>query len=138
MASDYSTVQEDTPDTEVKTCCYSCHKTLEPVSFGIAKETTQSEALKYEQWDNALIIVLEGGYAMFIDPISPEQGPDSSQGVLETNGKLKIVICHECAHDLCEKIPFFNKLIEPYGSHAHRHGVDWGEHQGWDLPHKPV
>jgi hypothetical protein len=45
------------------------------------------------------------------------------------------VICHECAHWLCEMMPWISKLLNPHGSHAHR--TSWKdahpEHYGWDY-----
>jgi hypothetical protein len=45
------------------------------------------------------------------------------------------VICHECAHHLCDTVPWLGKLINPHNSHAHR--INWKathpEHYGWDY-----
>jgi hypothetical protein len=110
--------------------CYACGAGLEAESVA-----TEQEALKHEQWDDALVVSLEGGYGMFIDPIGEDRAePSPSQGVLK--GSYRVVICHDCAHQLCEKVPWLNRLIKPLDSHAHRVGRDWSGHEGWDLPHK--
>jgi hypothetical protein len=93
--------------------CLSCGKTLEPVDI--------SDAAEY-QLDNALWVKFGGGYAMFIDPIDKDNVPEA-------------VICHECAHDLCAKVPWIGKLLDPEHSHTHTHGRNWTGHTGWDLPH---
>jgi len=108
--------------------CYSCGATLEPV-FDNGENGS-------EQWDNALVVCLEGGYGMFIDPLAPEPS-DIAKGEIERGHcVLKVVICHDCAHKACEQMPWLDRLIEPLKSHAHRYGRDWADHEGWDLPHK--
>lgn len=104
------------------TLCYSCDKPL-----------TSDDDTDY-QFDNALWIQLHGGYGMFVDEIGNHTGPYGLKG---PRGEYVIVICHECAHELCETVPFFKRLIDPHKSHSHRSStiqnlVSQG-HQGWDL-----
>jgi len=80
--------------------CDACGKTLEKVF-----EDTPPEVLQY---DNALHIRIEGGYGEFIDAIDPNRDAYYS------------IICHECAHDLCEKVPWIGRWIQPDRSHTHR------------------
>jgi len=108
--------------------CYSCGAALEPV-FDDGENGT-------EQWDNALIVRLEGGYGMFIDPLAPEPADITKGEISRGECELKVVICHGCAHKACEQMPWLDRLIEPLNSHAHRIGRDWSGHEGWDLPHK--
>lgn len=116
------------------TCCYACGVGLEPEFEG----TTQEEALAHEQWGNALVVILEGGYGMFIDPIpGGDEQPDAARGLLQCEGAYKVVICHACAHSLCENVPWMQRLVDPVNSHAHRVDRDWSGHTGWDLPHRP-
>jgi hypothetical protein len=92
-----------------------------------------------EQFDNALVICLEGGYGMFVDPAGPEHEgrPDREHGLLGMGaGSMRVIICHDCAHGLCTTVPWLDALVKPLESHAHRHGRDWSGHEGWDLPHK--
>ena len=45
------------------------------------------------------------------------------------------VICHDCAHKLCDDQPWIAKLLVPYTSHAHRqwyHDLH-PDHRGWDY-----
>lgn len=63
---------------------------------------------KYLQYDNALHVRFDGGYGEFIDNIGP--GPDNYYSI----------ICHECAHDLCEKVPWIAVMIDPLRSHTHK------------------
>jgi hypothetical protein len=104
------------------TLCYSCDKAL-----------TSDDDTDY-QFDNALWIQLHGGYGMFVDEVGNDLGPYEFKG---PRGEYVVVICHECAHELCEKVPFFARLINPERSHAHRvteipRLIAEG-HQGWDL-----
>lgn len=99
--------------------CYACHATLEA-----------DDDSDY-QFDNALWIDFKGGYGMFIDQIGNQPGPYPKKGEHE------VVICHECAHKLCETVPWVERLLEPLKSHSHPVDkiadlVAQG-HQGWDL-----
>lgn len=80
-----------------------------------------------EQYENALVITFGGGYEMFIDPI---------EEYFEGRGDLYGILCHKCAHELCDRYPWIKKLIDPTSSHAHSYNKDWTNHEGWDLPHK--
>jgi len=60
------------------------------------------------QYDNALIIEVHGGYAMFVESPGMFNGPDE-----------KLIFCHDCAHELCDKFPGFNELIDSLHSHSH-------------------
>lgn len=68
--------------------------------------------------DNALFIDITGGYAQFID------------GVAYT-----VLLCHECSHDLCDQIPWLNKLLNPALSHSHKteYKKAHPDHYGWDY-----
>ena len=114
--------------------CFVCQKELEPVFPNIFKKGSV-------QYNNALVVNMTGGYSMFVDPLPQEwldeedkqdTGEWVKKGVLE---EYTAIICHECAHDLCDKVPWINKLIDPTNSHAHQYGIDWTGHTGWDLPH---
>jgi hypothetical protein len=75
------------------------------------------------QFDNALWVSFSGGYGMFIDPFGEED--------------LKAVICHACAHALCDSQPWIQRLLRPHESHAHRTediaALLAAGHKGWDL-----
>lgn len=90
--------------------CYACGATLESAT---GSDTDC-------QFDNALDIRFLGGYGMFVDPIDT---------------KYEAVICHDCAHELCDKIPWIHKLIDPHRSHAHRtsYHEEHPDHYGWDY-----
>lgn len=105
------------------TNCYACNKALEPVM-----EDQGDEA---HQWDSALIIDFEGGYGMFTDPMGAPPA-EYDKGILPAG---KVVVCHDCAHEMCDALPWVKKLIDPWASHSHSHGPDWKDHTGWDLPH---
>lgn len=68
------------------------------------------------QFDNALHIIFDGGYGEFVDaPFHHNArgyGPES----------LQVVICHDCAHRLCEQEPWIGEVIDPARSHTHRVG----------------
>lgn len=72
------------------------------------------------QYNNALPVTLTGGYGMFFDDID--------------TGDRTFFLCHECAHRLCEQIPWLGQLIDPLKSHSHRPEY-WAanpDHEGWD------
>jgi hypothetical protein len=97
-----------------KVYCRSCKAELIPD----AKSDTDY------QFDNALWIRFDGGYGMFIDPF--DEAPP------------KAVICHECAHKLCDENPWLKDLLNPHGSHSHKSAyVDANpSHYGWDYDHR--
>lgn len=76
------------------------------------------------QYDNALGLIFFGGYGMFVDPI----------GSVEEK-ELTLMICHECAHALCDAFPGIGRIIRPFGSHAHSSDFieHHPEHYGWDY-----
>lgn len=117
--------------------CFACHQPLKPV-FPDMHERGDS------QYENALKISFDGSYDMFIDPpfmfVDEEDleklGTPNEQikkGMLDN--PLSLIICHDCAHDLCKKVPWISNLLEPSSSHSHSYDDDWTGHEGWDLPH---
>lgn len=71
------------------------------------------------QYSNALEIELHGGYGMFFDNI---------------DGDRLAFLCHDCAHEACERNPWLGALINPARSHSHREEY-WAanpDHEGWD------
>jgi len=82
------------------------------------------------QFDNALWIGFHGGYGMFVDSYAADEKHTLSGTDAEA------VLCHDCAHDLCEANPWLSKLLRPLESHAHT-GEYWDahpNHKGWDSP----
>lgn len=75
--------------------------------------------------DNALGVEFLGGYGQFVDP-----------PMAQDPSKYQIVVCHECAHEVCEKAPWLRKILEPAysGSHTQEYWRDHPEHYGWDHP----
>lgn len=141
--------------------CLACNKVL---------ESDQDTAY---QFDNALWIGFFGSYGMFTDNMSgfPTNSEDQflhcADGRLILDGHDKpmrnpgyvpeyeekrilpgrpdheAVICHECAHDLCDLVPWIYTLIQPVRSHAHRQPEPFNTlfrtgHHGWDLDHHRV
>lgn len=84
--------------------CDACGKTLEEVWAGTDK---------YLQYDNALHVRFDGGYGEFVD----------NYGTVEERDRYYSIICHECAHDLCEKVPWIKAMIDPQHSHTHRENM---------------
>lgn len=67
---------------------------------------------------------------------NPEYMPEFREPrLLPGQPDYEAVICHDCAHDLCKRVPWIEKLLNPHGSHAHSIRKDWTGHTGWDLPH---
>lgn len=112
--------------------CHSCEKKLLPVF-----QKQEPSDKDHYQYDNALVLSFEGGYGMFIDPFPGDYPVDYEKGFISpSNGEIRIIICHDCSHKLCEDNPWIDKLIKPFTSHSHSYEEDWTDHKGWDLPHK--
>lgn len=96
--------------------CYACEVELEPEG-GFTTDY---------QFDNALWIGFHGGYGMFIDTMQRTE-------ILKAQEEA--VICHECAHALCDKVPWISKLLYPHGSHSHKasYREEHPNHYGWDY-----
>lgn len=105
------------------TVCIACDKNLPLVDEG--SETNY-------HFDNALWIGFHGGYGMFVD--NEITGSEVLEGT-----DYEAVLCHACAHELCDKNPWIKKLLKPWGSHAHKYTFWENEeniqnHEGWDHP----
>lgn len=103
------------------------------------------------EFDNALWIKFSGGYGQFVESDDFKNWPQeyskdeyifdkTEDGIDIWPAKAFIPgsgirICHECAHELCDKIPWIKELINPHASHAHK--VDYikdnPDHYGWDY-----
>lgn len=121
--------------------CASCSKELEKVF--------ENDDSNY-QYDNALWLGFYGGYGMFVESeeFAEETIVEEAKNSVEEDEKeetyekilpyasYEAVICHECAHKLCEEKPWLNKLLKPETGHAHK--VDYWknnpDHVGWDNP----
>lgn len=60
--------------------------------------------------------------------------------ILPGRPDYEIVICHECAHKLCDENPWLARIINPHGSHSHKtqYVETHPDHYGWDYDrHKP-
>lgn len=72
-------------------------------------------------YENILIMELYGGYGLFFDDMD--------------SGDHTVILCHDCAHDTCVKLPWLAQLIKPETSHSHT--MDYVEvnsdHFGWDY-----
>lgn len=67
---------------------------------------------------------------------NPDWKPEfREERVLDGHPDYEVVLCHDCAHALCEAVPWINKLIEPLRSHSHReeYMAAHPDHQGWDC-----
>lgn len=72
---------------------------------------------------------------MFVD--SPAEA--KSNKVIPSSDQ-EAVLCHECAHALCEANPWLTKLLKPNESHAHtkRYWDDHPWHEGWDSEQRKL
>lgn len=77
-----------------RVCCRVCQTELQPVF---------SPDTEY-QFDNALWVNFTGGYDMFVESL-PGLAPPP------------VVLCHSCAHDLCDQVPWIAELLDPEHSH---------------------
>lgn len=137
--------------------CKGCGKKLEP------EFTFKGEAETEYQFDNALWLGFHGGYGMFTDfldfPTNMDDAylTDSNGDLLLLGGEvvlnaqyepeyeeertlpgrpgIEAVICHECAHDLCDKVQWIAELIHPATSHSHKQEYHEAhpDHYGWDY-----
>jgi hypothetical protein len=89
--------------------CDRCHLEL-PIQPGITEPGSV-------QYDNALVVRLEGGYGMFVDSL-PWGDTVDNRGL---NPRYDALLCHECAHALAL---FLGK--DPSNWHTHR--SDSGQH----------
>ena len=109
------------------TKCLACGNTL------TVSEAEENSAAAEYQYDNALWVGFFGGYSMFVDDIETEIG--NKEPTLP-GAAQEAVICHDCAHKLCEDVPWIRALLKPELSHSH--GVAFWEknpdHEGWDKP----
>ena len=142
--------------------CYACNAVLVPdlMRPDEAPVLLNGEPLAdydpYEnhyQFDNCLWIGFHGGYGMFIDNMDvhwPSNGmdrfdddgnerpgwePEFSVKRMLRGADEEAVICHDCAHEACEALPWMARLLNPVHSHAHRQEYHDAhpDHVGWDY-----
>ncbi len=89
--------------------CTSCRAMLTPVF----------DDHPNHQYYNALEVTIAGGYGMFFDNI---------------DGDLHVFLCHDCAHESCDALPWLTQLIHPQNSHGHsaEYWAAHPDHAGWD------
>lgn len=80
--------------------CCSCDIPLRNLNFDSCDFSSPTTTSGYLQPNDALIIKLEGGYGMMIDPFD------------ETDDTLSVLLCRTCAIDLCEKCPPIKKIVQ--------------------------
>lgn len=99
--------------------CTSCNVELIPVF--------EHHDIDVKQYDNALWITFDGGYGEFIDICTMEDAEHH-----------RAILCHECAHQLCDLVPWIHKLIDPHRSHSHKTSYieQHPEHYGWDYDYR--
>ena len=115
---------------EKMTECINCGTTLQAV-FKNEEETENY------QFENALWIGFFGGYGMFVESRGVA-GEPLSEILAEEGASHEAVICHDCATDFCEKVPWLKKLLGPEKAHSHT-AEFWKKnpfHQGWDNPRR--
>lgn len=88
------------------------------------------------QFDNALWVGFYGGYGMFVDDLDTEWG--LTRPTLP-GAASEAVLCHSCAHQLCQAAPWLAKLLQPELSHSHsdEYLAEHPEHRGWDQELAP-
>ena len=73
-----------------------------------------------------------------IDPnimVNPDSLQAEWEAWYEENRDDQVIICHECAHKLCDAVPWFKRLINPHNSHSHKTAYVEAnpDHFGWDY-----
>ena len=95
---------------------------------------------RFTEFDNALWIKFNGGYGQFVEVDHYQDWPpeydlfrQNEDGSWHCGEGIRI--CHDCAHQLCEAVPWIGKLINPYNSHAHtlEYVQNHPDHFGWDY-----
>lgn len=105
--------------------CFNCGGKLQPVFDGAM--AAESEA--YDQFSEALPLYLDGGYGMFFDwPLSVEQEATLDRGT----HMMKVLLCHDCGHKLCEALPAVGRLLED--GHMAENAKRSGYERCWDDP----
>lgn len=106
--------------------CFNCKADLRPV-FPRHVDPGAVDSPGFTQYDNVLPIVFDGGYGMFHDDF-------------ENGCRYEVVICHECAHELCRLVPWVDSLIRPLRSHSHTNQYKdaYPDHEGWDYEKREV
>lgn len=110
--------------------CLGCGKALKPQLGDVSTNY---------QFDGALWLGFHGGYGMFVDNVeamiplnaderwliedgkavdNPNYQPIFEEERMLSGSDHEAVICHECAHELCEAFPWIKKLLDPDHSHA--------------------
>ena len=84
----------------------------------------------------------DGEYRVYTDPTGQQHPIDNTSWEPEyredrilDQPDYEAVLCHDCAHGLCDREPWLAKLLNPHGSHAHK--TAWKnahpDHYGWDY-----
>lgn len=65
----------------------------------------------------------------------PDELRDEWDAWYEKNREDRAVICHDCAHQACELLPWLGEWLDPERSHAHRTAYMEAhpDHFGWDY-----
>ena len=107
--------------------CTNCEAELTPEY----KEDTEY------QFDNALWLTFHGGYGMFVESrwLIDDSNVPNDHWAAKCGSSYVAVICHECAHRLCEEFPGIKKLLNPHSSHSHKmtYHDEYPDHWGWDY-----
>lgn len=111
----------------MKYFCYACNAEMPTKLFSVS-------------FDNALWIKFSGGYGQFVEvdhfrdwPSEYDHDRQNEDGSWHRGEGIRI--CHDCAHQLCEVVPWIGKLINPYSSHSHtlKYQQNHPDHFGWDY-----
>ena len=93
--------------------CSSCGTGLEPVFKGHTDDDGAWESLQAE---GALHLRIDGGYGMFIDPITRHTDPDPQP--------VDFLLCEECSKKLAAENPWLTRTLERYISSSIGHVCD--------------
>lgn len=86
--------------------CSGCEVALTPVSGGIREDG----AWEHLQPDDTLVLKLDGGYGMAIDPMGEASESD-----------LTILLCRNCTPKMCEQWPAIAKVVQEHVSSSLGH-----------------
>jgi hypothetical protein len=155
---------DDMKDWDIVSKCYACNKHLTPdnanpdteyqfdnalwIGFhgGYGMFVDNLEAKLPNNTEDRWLRDKNGEYLTFLDPLDENARPQPVENLdwepiynedrmLPGQPDYEVVICHDCAHELCEKMPWIERLLNAHNSHAHR--TAWKdahpEHYGWDY-----
>lgn len=103
-----------------------------------------------EEVDNGLWVAFCGGYASFTDttielikhhpelPVPPKPEITDDKVCLTCAYQERAVLCHECAHELCDWLGIPREEVARWHSHTQVYTDAHPDHFGWDYERRAL